>query len=32
MIGQLLGRRTRGPIFLSARIAHDDGTAPAWLT
>ncbi|MGW0200649.1 hypothetical protein [Nonomuraea sp. NPDC003201] len=28
MLGQLLGRRTRGPIFLSARIAPDDGTAP----
>lgn len=26
MLGQLLGRRTTGPIFLSARVAPDDGT------
>ncbi|WP_158688184.1 MULTISPECIES: site-specific integrase [Actinomycetes] len=29
MLGQLLGRRTTGPIFLSARRAPDDGTVPA---
>jgi integrase len=28
MLGQLLGRRTKGPIFLSTRVAPDDGTTP----
>jgi integrase/recombinase XerC len=28
MLGQLLGRRTTGPIFLSTRVAPDDGTTP----
>jgi integrase len=28
MLGQLLGRRTTGPIFLSTRVAADDGTTP----
>ena len=29
MLGQLLGRRTTGPIFLSARVAPADGTVLA---
>src|SRR5262249_27792650 len=29
LLGQLLGRRRTGPIFLSTRIAPDDGTVPA---
>jgi integrase/recombinase XerC len=28
MLGQLLSRRTSGPVFLSTRVAPDDGTAP----
>jgi hypothetical protein len=28
MLGQLLGRRTTGPIVLSTRVAPDDGTTP----
>jgi integrase len=28
MLAQLLGRRTTGPIFLSTRVAPDDGTTP----
>ena len=28
MLGQLLGRRASGPVFLSARLAPEDGTVP----
>ncbi|MFE5565925.1 tyrosine-type recombinase/integrase [Amycolatopsis japonica] len=29
MLGQLIGRRTTGPVFLSTRVAPDDGTVLA---
>ncbi|MFE2754027.1 tyrosine-type recombinase/integrase [Actinosynnema sp. NPDC059335] len=29
MLGQLLGRRRTGPVFLSTRLAPEDGTVPA---
>ena len=29
MLGQLLGRRRSGPLFLSTRVAPDDGTVPS---